>query len=214
MSAFRKKQAPDFDRNFLAQYEDLDFDNDEDVEAVVEEEEEQGVNVAGEDENKDDGVTGVSRKRPKMTASVVVDKLDVFLGPKFRSLSEIKDPEQWLSKLMRLYENWADSVAPVSMEVFFKRLEKWSSQPIVKNALYDLQCKRARMADAEDDEAEREEKDIEAQPQFPELEEYDLVESTNNRNDNNNNINNNNNTINDVENNVEDSDELVLIFDQ
>lgn len=170
--AYRRKAPVDFGRDVLAQYEDLaDLDGDDAEPEIVEEEEVGAVQAEGANEEE---VVGVSRKRPKMTPDVVVAKLDAFLGPKFRGLSEIKSPEQWLAKLLRLYEEWSDSVFPgVAFEQFLKRLEKMSSAVVVKNGLWDLCRKRSRM-----DEQEEEQLDDAAAaaagavvPEFPELEE-------------------------------------------
>ncbi len=156
MSSFRKRVAPDFSKNVLEQYSDLEEDED-DLEPQIEEEVEavtapEGADAVADD---DDGVKGVSRKRPKMTPDLVASKLDTFLGPKFRALSEVKSSELWVSKLLRLYEEWADSVFPsVGLEQFLKRLEKMSSSVVIKDGLFNLARKRARMDDIEAEDAE------------------------------------------------------------
>jgi hypothetical protein len=201
MSSFRKRVAPDFTKDFLAQY---DLEDDEDgVEPEIEEEVEP---VVGEEKAaEEDDVQGVSRKRPKMTAELVAGKLDAFLGPKFRSLHEIKTPEQWVSKLLRLYEEWADSVFPsVGLEQFLKRLEKMSGTTTIKNAMFELCRKRARMQELEEEDNNNAAAEMMAvaEADFPELAELQDVPKENEAAP----------QISRAE--PESDDELVLLFDE
>ncbi len=167
--AYRRKDATDFSRNVLEQYGLLEDDEDEDeVEAAGNDEEEAAVAAAAAakpDEEKEDEVDAVKAKRPRLTAELLASHFDAFLGPTFRGLSETKSPGLWCAKLVRLYESWADSVFPqLALEVFLKRAEKVSSSVVVKNALFELSRKRARI-----EEAEEEAREDGAPPPPPEL---------------------------------------------
>ena len=158
MSAYRRKDAADFSRNVLEQYGLLDEDEEEDeVQAAGNEEDEAQV-VDGKPEEgaeEEQEVDAVTRKRPRLTPELLVSKFDAFLGPTFRGLSETKSPGLWCAKLVRLYESWADGVFPqLALEVFLKRCEKQSSSVQIKNALFELGRKRARMEEAEEEARE------------------------------------------------------------
>ncbi len=154
--AYRKKEAADFSKNVLAQYGLLDDEDDDEVDAAVAEDEEQkkGDGEGGEDALEDE-VAAVTRKRPRLTPELLISKFDAFLGPTFRGLSDVQQPGHWCAKLVRLYESWADSVFPqLSLEVFLKRCEKQSSNLAIKNALFELSRKRARIEEAEEEARE------------------------------------------------------------
>ena len=157
-----------------------------------------GVAAAGDGE---DEVAAVSSKRPRLTAALVEEKLDVLMGPQFRALSEIKSPGQWVAKLMKLYESWADTVFPqVEFDTFLKRLEKMSSQQPMKDALWTLARTRAKIEAQEAIEREEQEMAGLIDPQVEEDEEEVATAPIIATTDNNVNVDN-------------DSDELILVWD-
>jgi hypothetical protein len=155
MSSYRRKEAADFRKNVLEQYGLLDDDEDDDEVDANNDEEEAVAAAAGgkaEEEKEEDEVDAVKAKRPRLTPELLASRFDAFLGPPFRGLSETKSAGLWCAKLVRLYESWADSVFPqLALEVFLKRAEKASSSVVVKNALFELSRKRARIEEAEED---------------------------------------------------------------
>ena len=109
-------------------------------------------------EEEEEAAVAAVHKRPRLTAQLVADKLEPLMGPPFRALSQIHSPGQWAAKLLKLYEAWADTVFPsIPFDTFLKRLEKMSSQQLMKDALWALARKRATMEEMEALAAEEEE---------------------------------------------------------
>jgi hypothetical protein len=67
-------------------------------------------------------VEGVKKSsRPKLTPALVVPKLEYLTGPSFRALCTVDDPTEWVTRLMKLYEGWANLVFPqLPFDVFLK----------------------------------------------------------------------------------------------
>ena len=153
--------AEQLNENKLLEQYDFDADDlSDEVEFAGErdEEEEQPAAVVVGDE-----VEAVKKKRRVLTPDLVISEFGAFSSPAFVSLSEANEdgkfkltPHQWLSRLMKLYENWASAFPTKSFDEFLKRCETFSSQEVMKRALIDLQRRKEDYPEEEEDDEEEE----------------------------------------------------------
>lgn len=142
---------------------------------------------------EEDEVAAVKSKRARLTPDVVIGKFELLLGAQFRGLSQQTQPEAWAAKLVKLYESWADAVFPqIPFDTFLRRLEAMSSRDQMKEALWHLSVKRAKIEEQE--AIQQEEAEIEAARQGQPI----------------NHANTNNSNAQDEE----EEDDLVLVFSE